>query len=167
MKANTIDKATAISIELNIIKDLNNGLLSPVNVVEYASDPKTALHSRFQWDDTKAAEEYRVWQARQIISMELIVIRPKKQGGVQRIPILDRKPTDIITRQFVSLRQDRRAEDKMERGYRCIEEVLSNTGMRVTLLEEAKRDMITFKHKYGALIELTNVVSAMDKILDR
>lgn len=35
--------------------------------VEFARDPETELHSRLEWDDTKAAQKYRVWQLSKII----------------------------------------------------------------------------------------------------
>lgn len=36
-----------------------NGRLTPQLVVNAAKNPKSALHSRFEWDDTKAAARYR------------------------------------------------------------------------------------------------------------
>jgi hypothetical protein len=38
------------------------GKLSPSDVVEFARDEKTALHSCFEWDDSVAAREYRLHQ---------------------------------------------------------------------------------------------------------
>ena len=38
------------------------------DVVAAARDPLSPLHSKFQWDDSKAAHRYRLWQARQIIA---------------------------------------------------------------------------------------------------
>ncbi len=42
-------------------------LLKPQSIVDYAKDPKTALHSCFEWDNKKASNEYRLLQARNII----------------------------------------------------------------------------------------------------
>ena len=41
---------------------------SPADVVEKAKDNFTELHKCFEWDDTTAAEKYRLHQARQITS---------------------------------------------------------------------------------------------------
>ena len=38
------------------------------DVVAAARDPLSPLHSKFQLDDSKAAHQYRLWQARQIIA---------------------------------------------------------------------------------------------------
>jgi hypothetical protein len=43
------------------------GRLTPRNVVDAARDPANPLHRRFEWDDSVAAERYRLAQARQLI----------------------------------------------------------------------------------------------------
>lgn len=52
-----------------------DGLLDPNDVAEAASDPKSALHHRFEWDDTRCGRLYRVEQARQLIRELKIEIR--------------------------------------------------------------------------------------------
>lgn len=41
--------------------------LTPQLVVNSAADPASPLHDYFQWSDAKAADQYRLWQARQLI----------------------------------------------------------------------------------------------------
>jgi hypothetical protein len=41
--------------------------LTPQTVVSAATNPTSPLHNYFQWDDGKAADSYRLWQARQLI----------------------------------------------------------------------------------------------------
>jgi hypothetical protein len=41
--------------------------LLPADVVEKARDPDSPLHSHFEWDNTAAAEKYRLVQARTLI----------------------------------------------------------------------------------------------------
>lgn len=52
---------------LQALADAHDGRLSPEIVVQSARDPASPLHSRFEWDDTKAAEEHRRSQARTLI----------------------------------------------------------------------------------------------------
>lgn len=148
MKANTVTKIT-VTDELLLIQEQNKGLLDPVKVVEFARDKTTALHGRFEWDDSEAAERYRIWQARSIIRLEFIVI-PSKNNK------------DTIVRSFVSLIADRRAEK--DRGYRLMLDVLSDEDLRKQMLDEAKTDMLIFRRKYGHLKELDEVFRAMDKV---
>lgn len=151
-----------ISQELQIIQEENDGLLDPVKVVEYAKDPNTALHNRFEWDDSKAAEGYRIWQARQIIRMELVVIAQNEKGKIETFAGITEQDGKIV-RTYVSLSSDRRPEEG-ERGYRSLIDVLSDSEMREQMLEEAKKDMNVFRRKYGALSELAKVFAAMDEV---
>lgn len=46
----------------------HRGILRPSDVVNAARDPEHVLHGIFEWDDSKAAREHRLWQAREIIA---------------------------------------------------------------------------------------------------
>jgi hypothetical protein len=50
-----------IKEELEEVRHNNNGILIPEKVVEYAEDTNSALHNRFDWDDSSAAYKYRIW----------------------------------------------------------------------------------------------------------
>ena len=41
----------------------NDGDLTPAQIVEDARPPESLLHPCFEWDDTKAADSYRLSQA--------------------------------------------------------------------------------------------------------
>lgn len=144
--AKKIKEPLTATEELLLIKDMNGGMLDPVKVVEFARDPDTALHAKFEWDDGEAAEKYRIWQARQVIRLELTIA-----------PRSEETPKEI--RAFVSLQADRG-----EGGYRAILDVLSDDDLRGQLLEEAKRDMKIFRKKYNILNELARVFSAMEEM---
>ena len=50
-----------------------NGLLTPVAVLDAARDENNPLHPAFEWDDSKAAEIYRRSQAQDLIySVEIV-----------------------------------------------------------------------------------------------
>lgn len=146
-----------ITEELFEIQKKNGGILNPRDVVNYARNKFTALHKKFQWDDTIAAEEYRIWQARHIIRLEVDIIPPVSTG--KRQIVTDIK-TAKQTRSFISLSTDREADG----GYRSMVAVLSNKSLREQMLEDAKNDMNIFRRKYAVLSELAEVFAAMDKI---
>ena len=150
-----------ISEELIIIQSMNDGLIDPVKVVDYARNPDTSLHKKFQWDDTVAAEKYRIYQARQIIRLELVVINQDVQGKAYILSDVTEEKGKII-RAFVSLEDDRQSEDA--RGYRSVMDVLSCEDLRAKMLEQAKNDMNIFRRKYSVLTELAKVFSAMDEV---
>lgn len=64
---NAKEKAQAIQDRLAKIQAQNNGRLTPDAVVDDARDPRSPLHDQFEWDDAKAAHQYRLEQARELI----------------------------------------------------------------------------------------------------
>ncbi len=48
------------------------GLIRPERVVEVAQDENNPLHDHFTWDDTEAAELYRIQQARGLIRVYVV-----------------------------------------------------------------------------------------------
>ena len=48
--------------------------VQPASVVKKARNKKSELHKCFQWDDTKAAEEYRLVQAREVMRSITVVV---------------------------------------------------------------------------------------------
>ena len=136
---------TTVSEELEQIAKLNGGMLNPEKVIAYAKKRKTsALHERFNWDDTEAAHQYRLDQARKIIRVNVTVM-----GS-------DTKPV----RAFVSLRNDRG-----EGGYRRTIDVLASPVLKADMLTEAKEEMEVFVNKYRRLKELAPVIAAIDAVL--
>lgn len=129
--------------ELEKIANKNGGILQPEKVVEEARNSRSPLHSRFTWDDSKAASEYRLEQARRLIR---VVVNVMPNGGTE--------PERI----WVSLRQDQQEEGG---GYRTLVSVLSDKQLRQQLLEEALSDMEYFEQKYSHLKELAEVFSAI------
>lgn len=139
-------RSNAVTTELKRIAKANGGILQPAAIVEAATPEDSPLHSRFEWDDSKASHEYRLFQARQLIRVSVHVI-----SGVSSEP----------ERIWVSLRQDREA---VGGGYRPLVEVLTDENMRQQLLHEALEDMEYFSRKYARLEELAGVFKEMRRI---
>jgi len=135
--------------ELEQIRESNDGILYPQSVVDFARNEETALHDKFEWDDTVAGENYRVWQARKIIRAVAILI-PRQNEPIQA---------------YVSMVADRyqgEGEEKQERvgGYRCMVDVLSTPNLRETLLSEALAEFEMWERKYTMITELADIFAA-------
>lgn len=138
-------KDPKIIAALKQIASRNGGILLPQKVVK-AAEPKTSvLHSEFTWDDSTAAYEYRLWQARSLINVCVEFIQTNGDKREMRV--------------FVSLRQDR---DKG--GYRLLENVISRKSLRAHLLEDALAEMTYFREKYKGLKELAEVFDVMESV---
>lgn len=136
----------AVLAEMDAIMREHGSLLRPVDVVEYARNPETALHECFEWDDGKAAEKFRLFQARQLIR-----VRIRLQGAsVQKI------------RAFVSLTPDRKVAGG---GYRAIESVVAIEAYWQQLRNDVRREYLIFKRKFEVLPEWRAVFATADAVL--
>lgn len=137
-----------IKKELEQIREAGGGKIKADAVVEFARDPKTALHSKFEWDDNKASHEYRLWQARHVISVHVTVV----EGCRKPVPA------------YVSLQRDRNVEGG---GYRAIADVMSDEQQRAELLQQAATELMAFKRKYARLTELNKVFEAIEEVVPK
>lgn len=133
--------------ELEQVAQAHDMMLKPEDVIEFARDPKTALHSRFDWNNTNAAQQWRLFQARQLIRVSIRHI-----GGAIQTPI----------RAFVSLKSDRYQDGG---GYRSMVTVLNDAERRAEMLRDALADLIAIRRKYNQLQELSQVFAAVDQLV--
>lgn len=138
------DKTRRRVIELRKIADRNNGVLLPEEVVKIARNPNNPLHDCFTWDNTEAAHQYRLWEARKLISVT-----------VEYLSEVSSEPIEV----FVSLKSDRE-----NGGYRYLTDVMNVQEQREELLRNAIEDFQIFKKKYDQLVELKSVFDSMEKI---
>lgn len=124
-----------------------HGTLRAEDVVEFARDETTALHGEFEWDDSEAAHQYRLDQARRIIRV-----------NVQILPVGGR---DIVVPVYVSLVQDR---NQAGGGYRRLVDVMSDEELRAQLLQQAMKDFERVGLRYRALQELAPVFEALERV---
>jgi hypothetical protein len=130
-----------------IIKEIADlaveGVIRAEDVVAAARPEKSPLHRFFTWDDTEAAERYRIYEARNLLRC---VVRYLPING-------DKKPTRV----FVSLTPDRNEEGG---GYRIMADILTAKDMKAQMLEDALEEMRRFEEKYRALKELVEIFKA-------
>lgn len=132
--------------ELTKIANRNKGVLLREHVVK-AAEPKTSvLHKYFVWDDSKAAREYRLIQAGELIR---VCVRYVKMNGDKR-----------AVRVFISLTEDRYDGH----GYRAVVSVLSNKTLRRQMLEDALAELQAFERKYNNLRELSEIFAKSKEI---
>jgi hypothetical protein len=131
--------------ELRRIAEANDGQVRPSDVVKAARPASSPLHSQFEWDDSEAAERYRLSQARQLLRVTVEYIGEGDDA--------------VSARVFVSLTTDRG-----EGGYRVMADVMSNAAHRKQLLADALEEMAQFERKYSDLKKLAEVFAAMRKV---
>ena len=125
-----------------------DGRLSPEIVVKAATNPKSPLHKYFEWDDSKAAESYRIQQARQII----------------KIVSYETKVDDIVV-QSVSYVRDPAMEHK-EQGYVSLEQLKAEpeNAMVMVLSELARAEALLSRAEILAkVLDLSHLIIPVAK----
>jgi hypothetical protein len=132
-----------------------HGQLTPEIVIDYASPQDSPLHKFFQWDDSKAAELYRLEQARGLIR------RIKVEYVTEETKTVTVRAYHCIAPEIPMIDED--GEEQTNRGvYVPLETAMSD--YRSQLMAQCKRDMDGFKRKYAALKEVASVIDAMDAV---
>jgi hypothetical protein len=122
-----------------------HGALTRQAVVNEARDAKHPLHSKFNWDDSDAAERYRLIQAGELIRTFKVVYRED-----------DREKHAVNG--FVSVP----ATAGLPRRYEPVEEVMANPLQAQLLLQQALREAHAFRRKYAHLAEYAQLLQVLD-----
>ena len=122
-----------------------NGRIMPEEVVATAAHPDSELHRFFQWDDSEAAEKYRLMQARSLIRSIPVSYIKQKKGEVGKA---------IKVRKYVALGSD----FKDGGGYRDVGDVVANKNLLDELELQAKRELDGMLRRYEVLTELCSAV---------
>jgi len=123
-----------------------HGEITPKIVLDDARGVKSPLHHCFEWDDGKAAEQYRLQQAGLMIRALVVTVEDAE------IP----KPT----RAFVNVAD---VSEKQGR-FIAISTALSKEETKRAVLARAMLELSQFRAKYEDLQELVDVFAAVDKL---
>ena len=118
--------------------------LTPQKLVDVSRDVNHPLHGEFEWDDSVAAEAYRVSQASQLIR-DITIVKDESSKKDDRGFVITPGRNHV---------------------YVPLHDALNNEAWKENLLSAAKRDMIAFISKYRRLNELSKVIEPMETLLD-
>ena len=116
------------------------GYLKPQDLVEAARPTSSPIHSLFEWDEEKAAENYRKQQARlwiKHVKIQLIEGGPETNAYYSARVIINEKPI---------------------RGYFSAERVLSDENLASQVLNDAILEIKFWQKKYNDIESLKKVV---------
>ena len=112
---------------------------TPQQILDFARKPETELHKCFEWDDTLAAEKYRLHQARQIVC-NLVFVEKTDKPEPQTFRILQ----------------------KADNGYKPIKMIVQQKDEYARLLERARAELRGFKIRYKHLAEFEEIFALID-----
>lgn len=128
--------ATVAGEELDRIR-AKHGVVLPKDVVNEARPEEAPLHPVFEWDDAEAGENWRKWQARNLIR-NIFVIHDDKPAINQFVSV-HAAPDDY--------------EGEFKSGYYRTEDVLADPGMYRSAVMFMSRQLSSVKQSIQQLVD--------------
>lgn len=144
--------APSADIAHAVIEEIRHrrGAVTPQLLVIDAKKKKSPLHGCFEWDDSKAAEQHRVTQARNILSYICVEVEQDEP---------DEKPQQV--RAFIapsSVGKDSKT------SYVPVDEVRNDAEMQSAYLHQLQNELNSIKNKIKSFKEFAAVVRAIDRV---
>lgn len=142
------DDADAIGKHLDELREQYKGELTPKDVVDDARSHNSPLHSFFEWSDTKAAEQFRLQQARGLIRAVVAVV---VSAGVpaQRVQAFVHVPESGAPH------------------YRSVDHAMSQERTREMVLRQAFKEFQAWRKRWEHLDELGDLFKAGQALFER
>lgn len=112
--------------------------------------PEHKIYSLLEWDDSKASENYRLWQVRNIVN----------HLDVEIISVGESKPVKM----FFNIKNKNPAE---ENTWHATPEVFNNKYMKEQVIETAKKELAYWTNKYESYKELFEIIKPIKKFLKK
>lgn len=138
--------------QIELIRKKNDGSVTADLVVKEAKKKSNPIHECFEWDDTVAAENFRLSTAR-VLMHSLVVIR-------------DELKTDRPQRVYEVVRQPQVGRGRIKNVYKSMDDIMKDEDSRAELLGRALRELISIRNKYRDLQELAIVMRAIDELVE-
>lgn len=143
-------EAEVAAAEIQKLFDENGQRIPAEAVVAVAESPLNPLHPEFEWDDSAAAREHRLLQARNLMN-SIVVLVPRPKGP------------PMPTRWTVTVEQPGTGGRK--RDYTPMMFALKDVDMRAEVLRTALLELAAFKRKYADLSELAQVIRVIETVV--
>ncbi|MCA0425033.1 MAG: hypothetical protein LCH61_17250 [Proteobacteria bacterium] len=135
----------AVGEHLELLRKREHGELTPEDVVADARNPNSPLHQFFEWDDSEAAQQHRLGQARGLIR------------AVVAIYVSEDKPA-VRTKAFIHISEPGAPH------YREASHALSMQKTRDMVLQRAWGELMQWKRRYQDLAEFAELVPVIKQI---
>jgi hypothetical protein len=141
--------AKVVGTTLEELRQQFKGEITPEDVVEAARSLNNPLHPYFQWDDSKAAQEHRLAQARSLI---------RSVVAIYRDPKISKEPVRMVA--FTHIR------DGEASHYRDTSEAMRVKTTRAAILKRAWDELKQWRRRYQTLREFADLFDAIDDLED-
>lgn len=128
------------------IADEKGGELTPKAVLDTARSREHPLHPHFEWNDTLAAESYRLDQARNLIRI---------------VRVQDDTADEGTSPAYISI------NDGDGRAYRALDTVKQSVDLQLALMKQARRDLEAWERRYRSLTDICKAVRDVREQIER
>ena len=122
-------------------EDIENrdGIITPQALVEEARPISSPIHNQFNWDDEEAAEQYRLWQARELIKKVTITFEKRKVFGFHNVKV--------------------NIDNTLTQGYVSSVRIMSNQDLRNQVIQQALKQLLYWQDQYKTYTELDALIN--------
>ena len=148
----TVEQAVEYGKRIDWLASKQSGSITPKEVLADAMNKTSPLHGYFEWDNSIAAEKWRVSQANYLLrSIEVVVTR---SDG-----------TEMQVRQYYSITEQ--TEDGREQSYYMLGVVLNDADKRAAVIADAFREVENWRLRYEQYSEFENICSSIKQFKSR
>lgn len=126
-----------------------HGTVTPELLLNESRDKNAVLHTCFEWDDAKAAEQYRLNQARYIIGTITV-----------EVEVIDNSQPSAV-RAFVNVSEETKGK------YVSICAAMVKDDYKTRVLKNALSELKAFQNKYSAYVELADVFKVVSEFEEK
>jgi len=144
------NKKIPVKVVANELKAIEreNGILEPEAVVKAAKIKSSPLHEFFIWDDTIAAQEYRLEQARGLIRAVIVEVKVENKS--------------YKVRAYYNV-----TDETEPRAYRAVSEITANQAHLDRVVERAWTELEAWQARYDNLAALQVAVEHVRVALEK
>ena len=148
-----------------VLKEIeeSEGEVTSKSFLEFSRPEDSVTHSMFEWDDTVAAEKFRLYQSGRIINQLAIEIVYEDDGRPTEMTVDVVEQKKQVVSAFVNTVGK---STKASASFTNVIDALNDPVKRQAVLSNAKMELASFKRKYGNLRELSAVIKAIDVVLE-
>jgi len=146
-------KSTIVETELKEIYNKEKKLTAEI-VLNHAKKKSSPLHELFTWNNTEAANQFRLWEARTLIKSVKITMTV----GVEEVKV----------RKYINLRTDDENNANpwgANSEYKEVKEIMSDEKTKEILFQQAINELNAFRKKYHGLRQFEKLMVEIDKLL--
>ena len=130
---------------------LGKRLVPPEKIVDLAEPEDSPIHEEFTWDDSVAAHEQRLAQARKLVSHIVYVVGHDDEGKEQ------------VSRAFLNVTVRNGDE---QRGYVSDKVIWAEPKLAEQVIKSALRELQGWRDRYESYSELATAIAKVDEVLE-